>query len=282
MTHTLDDLLDATGLSELRSSGMHKIAGAGDEEEEHEDFLKLADRCERAAAQVSAAPVNARERELQEKTAAIAVIARTLTEIELATDGASEKVASEDLHAAAFIERALASGHRPEDIAAFMKQAGFFSRTMHSVLGRGHVGAGEALKGVGGGLSEKGVRHLGVALRDAAQNMSPAGANRYVERLRASYGDANARKLIEQSGARLNHVQSVRDLLPKTPASSAGKTVMSVTVGGKQHGVTADQLKTVGKPAAVAAGGLAAGKALFGNDDEDKKKKHSNVTVINP
>jgi hypothetical protein len=188
-------------------------------------------------------------------------------------------LASEDERAAEFIERALAAGHEPDAIAAFMKQAGFLSRGMHSLLGRGNVGAGEALKGVGGSLAEKGVRHFGVAFRDAARNMSPERANRYIERLRASYGDPAVRHLIEESGARLNHVPSVRDLLPKAPE---GKKLLSLSIGGKEHGLTAADLKAAGKPAVAVGGGLAAGKALFGGDHDDQKKKHGNVTVINP
>ena len=282
MSHTLDDLLDATGLSELRSSGIRKTAGESAPEAEHEQFLKLAERCERAAAQPPA-ETGAKDRELQEKTAAIAIIARTLGEIAAIADGTSEKLASAsaDARAAAFIETALASGHGPEQIAAFMKQAGLFSRGMHSLLGRGNIGVGEALKGAGVGLSEKGIRHIGVALRDAADNMSPARAHRMIEGLRASYGDQNVRKLIEQSGARLNHIPSVRDIMPRKPG---GKNVLGLNVGGKEHGVTSDQLKAVGKPAAAVAGGLAAGKALFGGGGgyEDQKKQHRNVTVINP
>src|SRR5579859_2499020 len=259
MGHTLDELLDVSGLAELRSNGLDKTAAAEPAGEEHDHFLKLAERCERAAAQAPApAPPSAAEQALQEKTAAIAVIASTLAEVEAITGGGGgEKVAADGGQAAAFIERALASGHDPEAIAAFIKEAGFFNRTMHSLLGRGRVGAGEALKGLGGGMSEKGVRHFGVALRDAAQNLSPASANRYIERLRAAYGDKNVRHLVEQSGARLNHVASVRDLLPKAP-SAEGKNLLSIGIGSKQHGITADQLKSVGKPAAAAAGGLAA------------------------
>jgi hypothetical protein len=281
MSHTLDDLLDVTGLAELRSGGLSKTAKEAGVEEDHEYFLKLAERCERAAAEAPTEAGEAKERELQEKTAAIAIIAKTLDEIEALSGAATEKVASADLRAVAFVERAIASGHSPEAIATFMKEAGLLSRGMHGLLGRGKMGIGDALKHMGGDLAEKGTRHFGVALRDAARNMTPARADRYIEKLRASYGDEAAKHLIDESGARLNHLPSVRDLIAKKPDA---KNVLSMSMGGgKGHGVTADQLKTVGKPAAAVAGGLAAGKALFGGDAEDPKKKpHGNVTVINP
>jgi hypothetical protein len=133
MSHTLDDLLDVTGLAELRSGGISKTAKEAGPAEAHEYFLKLAERCERAATQPAEAG-GAIERELEEKTAAIAIIAKTLDEIDALAGAAGEKLASADPRAAAFIERAIASGHPPEAIATFMKEAGIFSRGMPVAL----------------------------------------------------------------------------------------------------------------------------------------------------
>lgn len=139
MGHTLDELLDATGISELDAASLEKgaadVAGADDEEQ----LLKLAERCERAATQPSAAPGPAKERELAEKTAAIAVITKTLgeiAEIAAAGTGGGQKVASDQRREAAFIERALAAGHAPDEIARFLKQAGLL-QAMRGTLERG-------------------------------------------------------------------------------------------------------------------------------------------------
>jgi hypothetical protein len=251
----LDDLLDATGISDLESEGLQKNAHEAPATEEHEQFLKLAERCERAATQSGATQPVVRERELAEKTAAIAVIAQTLGEIE-AMVGGTEKVAADRSPAAAFIELALAEGHAPAEIARFMKQAGMLSRAANNLLGRAGIGAGEALHGFG-------ARHVSSALREAAEDLGPAPLGRYIDKLRANYGDRRVRQLIERSGAKLDHVPSVRDLLPQKPP---------------KYGVTTDQLKQVAKPAAGVAAGLAAGKALFGDGGDDKR--HGGVTVV--
>jgi hypothetical protein len=173
MGPTLDDLLDATGLSEMRSSGMRKTAGEGSQDEDHEYFLKLADRCERAATQ---APIRTEvDRELQEKTAAVAVIAKTLGEIEALSGGAGEKVAFEGTREARFIAAALANGHRPEEIAAFLKQAAL-SEAVHKLVGRARLGAGKSLEGIGGLLSEKGKKLLtepGATAAEIKAGLSP-------------------------------------------------------------------------------------------------------------
>jgi hypothetical protein len=245
-------------LSELRSRGAEKTASADSNEDEQAYFLKLAERCERAAVQPLGA--NAKDLAIAEKTATIAVIARTLGEIEAIAGGGSEKTAGEDPRNAAFVERALAAGHAPEAVALFMKEAGLASRGAHQLLGRGHVGVGETLKRIGGRLSDRGTGHLGAALRDAAENLSPTNAARYIDQLRARYGDARVRQLIESSGAKLDHVPSVRDLLTASAEGAA------------PPGAIADRLKGAAVPAAAAVGGLGVGKALFGAPPEDKKK----------
>jgi len=258
MSHTLDDLLDATGLSDLEAEGFEKRAAEAAPTEEHEQFLKLAERCERAATQTSPLSSSGRERELAEKTAAIEVIAQTLGEIDAVVAG-GEKVAADRRPAAAFIERALASGHAPAEIARFMKAAGLLSRSAHSLMGRAGVSAADTLHNAG-------VRHFGAALRDAAENMAPARLERYIQGLRASYGDKKVRHLIERSGANVGHVPSARALFPSDPSPPATAT---------------SQLKSVAKPAATAAAGLAAGKLLFDRDGGgDKRHGGGGVTVI--
>lgn len=259
MTPTLDDLLDASGISAL---GETKIAGEASTGDEADSFLKLAERCERAA---GAAAPNDRAAELAEKTAATAVIARTLAEID-ALDGKNpgEKTAADDAGRTAFIERALAHGHTPDAIARFLKEAGAMSRAAHGLLGRGGLGVGKALARAGGGVAEKGEHHLGAALRGVAEDLTPDKAGRYVDSLRARYGDDRVRKLIERSGAKLDHVPTVRDLLQvKSEATEAAG-------GASKPGAL---LRGAAGPAAGAAGGLLVGSALGGGADAKKKRR---------
>lgn len=259
MGHTLDELLDATGISDLEASHLEKNAGDAPPLDEHAELLKLAERCERAAAAPEDESESSEATELAEKTAAIAVIAKTLDEIEAVAIGAREKLASQDDgRAAAFIERALAAGHAPDDIARFMKQAGMLSQSLHGAAGHGGVVVGGALERLGAGLSERGTHHLGTALRDAAEHMSPEHLGGYLERLRARLGDDKLKHLVERSGAKIDHAPSVGDILPKSP---------------KTRGVPSrEQLKAVGVPAAAAVGGLAAGRALGRHGAHDDRE----------
>jgi hypothetical protein len=115
---TLDQLLEATGVDEL-AGGHHKTASSS---EVATDFAKLADLCREAADATPTDEVNARQRELVEKTAAVAIIQRTLEEIR-EIDGnppSVVKTASVQPNHAPFIKQALEAGHSPEDIAQFL------------------------------------------------------------------------------------------------------------------------------------------------------------------
>lgn len=155
MGHTLDELLDATGISELDGAFLEKNAAEVARADDDAELLKLAERCERAAAQPSAAPGTGEQRALAEKTAAVAIIAKTLGEIErVSAEGNGEKIASDQSREAAFIKRALASGHASEEIARFLKQAGML-QSMRGTLERGgaalgrHAPTREQVKAVG-------------------------------------------------------------------------------------------------------------------------------------
>lgn len=122
---TLDQLLDATGVSEL-SGGHQKRASAP----ERMDLLKLAERCRQAADASPEDQVEEGTRELVEKTAAVAIIRRTLAEIDAIGIGGSEKVASPPgPDHSAFIKKALEQGHSPESIARFLQDVEQKKRT---------------------------------------------------------------------------------------------------------------------------------------------------------
>lgn len=254
---TLDDLLDATGVSQL---GEIKTAAEAPDDDVN-SFLKLAERCERAAS--TAPPNGRREQELVEKTAAIAVIARTLSEVD-ALAGGGEKTAADDSARAVFIERALAEGHPPEAIARFLKEAGAVSRAARGLLGHGGLGAAKALERAGGGLAQSGEHHLGAALRGVAEDLTPDKAGRYIDRLRARYGDDRVRNLIARSGAKLDHVPTVRDLLEAKPAAA------EAAGGAAKPG---ELLRRAAAPAAGAAGGLLVGSALSGGSEGKRKRR---------
>lgn len=77
MSYSLNQLLDATGINELTGSHLKKTAS----ERESFDLSKLAQRC-RDAAETPAGEIDpSAQGELVEKTAAIAVIHKTLSEI---------------------------------------------------------------------------------------------------------------------------------------------------------------------------------------------------------
>lgn len=118
---SLDNLLDATGISDLTGSQFMKTASAGNPG----DFSKLAERCRQAA---DATPEDIKESNHQglvEKTAAIVVIQKTLSEISAIEGAPSVKTAAAvrvESGRAAFIKSAIEAGHDPEQIAKFLEK----------------------------------------------------------------------------------------------------------------------------------------------------------------
>lgn len=117
MAFTLDQLLEATGVDEL-AGGHHKKASAPTAK----NFAKLADLCREASEATPTDEATSDQRELVEKTAAVAIIQRTLEEIR-SIDGnppSVEKTASTKPAHAPFIKKALEAGHSPAEIAKFL------------------------------------------------------------------------------------------------------------------------------------------------------------------
>src|SRR5690606_25206025 len=128
MGYTLDQLLDETGVSDLAGSRLSKQASP-----EPTNFAKLAERCRRAAEatpEEQADAVNAAlTAALVEKTAAIAIIGRTLAEIRAIEGEPQQKVAAPvangpTVNIELFIKEALEQGHSPQEIAEFLDKTG--------------------------------------------------------------------------------------------------------------------------------------------------------------
>lgn len=118
-TLTLDQLLDATGISEMAGTHLKEAS----ETPEKMSFSKLADRCRRALAtpEPSVDDID----NLAEKTAAVEIIRRTLSEIrELDNPPEIEKAATQAIDHSTFIRVALAEGHAPEEVAYFLEKQG--------------------------------------------------------------------------------------------------------------------------------------------------------------
>lgn len=109
---TLTQLLHATGVGELTPNGTEKVAAP------EVSFAKLAERC-RMAAEDTAVDVD--ERDLAEKTASVAVIARVLKEIRDTEGLTHTKEAAASSKEALFIKKALDEGHSPDAIAGFLR-----------------------------------------------------------------------------------------------------------------------------------------------------------------
>lgn len=111
---SLDELLHKTGLRKL-------AAEDAPDSSETLDFAKLAERCRRAASASSSEHATATASRLVEKTAAVEIIRRTLSEIRAIEGQPTVKTASA-LDQASFIKTALEEGHSPEAIAQFLEQ----------------------------------------------------------------------------------------------------------------------------------------------------------------
>lgn len=276
MSYTLDQLLDATGVSEISGGRLVKKASAS----EGPDLSKLADRCRRAVEATPDEVVASNHHELAEKTAAVAVIGRTIDEIN-AIDGSppgtiKAAMQSQTSDQAAFIKAALDAGHNPYDIAQFVeKNAGIFGK-----MWRGHK-ARQATKGFhsavkGGAKAEVKSGHNLRKWQDIirkSERVGEAEKAALVSRMRREMGDQsamNAFSSVRGHGFK-DQIKDLRKAVPAAAASPGGAVnplAASVNVGGKDYGFTGKQLKSMKKPALYLGGGAVAHKAITGGGDK--------------
>lgn len=289
---TLDQLLDETGAAELGGSGVRHTKTAST----RHDFAKLADRCRRAAEVTPDETAIAGQHALAEKTAAVAVISRTIAEIR-AIDGDDtplEKTAAaqSSIDLATFIKTALDAGHDPSRIAEFLEKQGAPGGLIDRALGRVHefraghaVRKAERLAGKSSAAEGKAFRLWEDRVRKA-EPLGDAHRDAVLSRMRVELGDERTAKLVHGNKAfsKLPSYDGLRAPADAGTAAGGAQAVKplaaGVTLGGKQMGVTSEQLGKLKKPAMYLGAGVLAHKALSkGGDDGDSKKR--GVVVVN-
>jgi hypothetical protein len=277
MGTTLDQLLEATGIGELSGKGIKKTAS-----EEPAAFSKLAERCRRAATASPEEEARGKTNELVEKTAAVAVIARTLSEIEDIVNDGGDKTASavDDPRIAEFINASLNEGHQPEAIAEFLvKEGGRIRRFFGGIRAGFQRGKGEILADMGTKSLQSSKRGYEAMVRDVAGG-SDAAKSALINKLRRTMPDEDVAKVMEGAGVKgFDHLPEMKSLKPMM--GPPVKPLASVNIGGKEHSLTGEQAKKiVTHPATMIGAGLVGGKMMFGGDSEGKKKSGKNVFVV--
>jgi hypothetical protein len=287
MGYTLDQLLDATGVSNLSGDHLTKKASA----EDGVMLSKLAERCRRAVDATPDEYASASDRDLVEKTAAVAIIGRTLAEIR-EIDGASPEVTktaaqSTPFAREQFIKTALEQGHGPKEIAEFLeKGAGLFGKAKRAIQGasaeRGYARAGKAMAH-GEKLDIKNVRHWQQQMTAVAK-LPDSEKNKLLSRMRRTMGDEEMAKVLHGShGSAFKNLEGAKSVMKAHPkgvdggaVNAAGKPYKaSMNIGGSTVGVTDAQIKKYKKPLTYGGAGLIGGKMLSG----DKEKKNKGITI---
>lgn len=260
MSVTLEELLESSGINALK--GEEKTASDNAQEEDLVSAL-------RKMAEAQPTPEDTRNlaaQELAEKTAEIAVIAQTLSEIEkVASAGAKTRPAGHHQKIATFIKVALDQGHSETEIAAFLKQGGRVGRALKSGLQAMRRPFQRGAKRTYDAISDAETR----LLREKLLSGSPKEIEKHLNMLKAHHGKAKVVKNLQNIKADLGHLPyPAMKELPK----GAGKTV-GVRVGGTEVALPVDKAST----AAKVTGGLAGG-AFLGS--RGKNKGGSGVTVV--
>lgn len=275
---TLDQLLEETGIAGLSSSAKKAIEKQASGEV---DFLKLAERCRRAAE--APAPTTAVTSTMAEKTAEVAVVRRMLDEVEEVLDEVGATKTASPFDTATFVKEALAAGHAPEQIAQFLKSAGLrdgVARMLAAMSARGAHTVGRLGKSVDDWAHGKVVRNEGSRMRSMVDNKGKLHVGSEVERLRRRYGDEGAKAIIEASGVANDARRTSEGFRLLGKAAPPAKTLAQGTVGGTKFSVTDEQLKRYGKPALYGIGGAAAYRGIKGDDDEGRRGRKG-VVVVN-
>ena len=274
MSYTLDELLDTTGVSDLSGRSLTKKAGATD----GFNLSKLAERCRRAVDATPQEHATANQRELVEKTAAVAIISRTLSEIreiEESSPGATKTAAqSSGPDQAEFVKAALEAGHQPQEIAEFLeKSAGQLTGRVGRWLSarkasKGYEAGQKAAKGVEA-AGAKNIAHWQHLVRQSKD--LPAGQRaKLLARMQRTMGPERTSKVLGSMGNHsfkdLEQFKDMKKNLPKIISEGGGKGgkqyAASMNIGGSQVGITAAQADKAKKPLMYAGAGMLAHKAL--------------------
>lgn len=287
---TLDELLSETGVKDLGGArGTTKTAAP-----EKANFSKLAERCRRAAIATPGERASSDEQVLAEKTAAVAVISRTLAEIrEIEGIGGGEvKTAAptgKPFPVETFIKQALDKGYAPDQIAVFLeKHGGIVDRVKGAVR---EFRAGRAVQKAEH-LSEKAKAVGGQSLRmwedhvRRAATMDEAGKANLISRMRIKLGDGKAAALVKDEPS-LREIAAGKDLLKSHSAAqakvpgAAKPTAVGLNVGGAHMGLTGDQLNKLKKPAALLGAGYLGARALGAGKSENDSPSKKGVVIVN-
>lgn len=263
MGYTLDQLLDETGVKDL--SGHNKKASTPPKT----DFSKLAERCRRALTATPGERTDSSNRELAEKTAAIAVIGRTLAEIrEIEDAGGQEKTAAPaaapTINVEAFIKTALDAGHSPEAIATFLEKNAIFGgigRAIHGV--RAGMASGRAARATTKAteLGEKATQSW-QSLARKYEGLPDASKSKFVRKLTVERGPEEARKILASSPGFHG--------LPEFKALGGGSSATPGAAGGL-GGLASSAVELAKKhPIPTAVGATFLGTKML---DRDKGKK---------
>jgi len=281
MSFTLDQLLDATGVSDLSGGRLVKKAAVPTN-----NLSKLAERCRRAVEATPEEALSSNHQELVEKTAAVAIIGRILAEINAIDSGSVEaiKTASEPPQdQAKFIKAALDAGHSPYEIAQFLeKNAGILGR-----IGRRFQSANATRrfhKATKLGLKADAKAHANLRewqdLIRKSKHASEGEKAALVSRMRRALGDQSA---LNAFSSMKGHGFDIKDLQKAVPAGAArgGITVAKgtkpmaagINIGKTKVGLTSQQLDKMKKPALYAGAGYLGARALIGKNDKPKSSR---------
>lgn len=300
MGYTLDQLLDQTGLSRVTGSHLAKEASSAGVPR---DLLKLADSCRRAADASADEHDASLAHELAEKTAAVAIIRRTLSEIANIDSGTPqniEKTASPDIREAVFIAAALEQGHSPESVAEFLeKDAGIFGRLGRGIENMRAAGqtrrAIKASENVGRKLEKAKQRWVNIV--EKSRNLSETERAALIQRMKLELNPVTTMEVFKATpgGTKgFKELQAYKDLKAAVPATRTAETgaaaagraatsgprhAVGATIGNAQIGLSKKQLEQIKKPALYLGGGALAHRAISGGGKKPSNKR--GVVVVN-
>lgn len=267
MSVTLEELLESSGINSLKGEEQEKTASDNAQQEDLVSAL-------RKMAEAEPTPEDTKElaaQELAEKTAEIAVIAQTLSEIEKVSSlGAPRAPEGHHQKLATFVKIAMDKGYSETEIASFLKEA-IFQRMGRAVksgvqsISRPIQRAAEKVTEV---VSES-ERRL---LRDKLIHGSEKEVKKHLKVLSAQHGPKETvRALMAMKGEGVKLPYVAQRLIPRNLDKPAVKIGLP---GGATKSIKVEDMKRYGIPAGAAAGGVA-----LGSRGKDKGGK-GGVTIV--